>query len=138
MTIALQHSPSSDPCEFQGSQVATECYNGLTLRPKQGTALSALVMGLSDEAAAEVAGVHRVTVTRWRLHDRAFQTAFLARLADLWAMEANHLRALVPKAIDTLHALLETGSEQTQLRAAVEILRLSRILAADRAAQQCP
>lgn len=97
------------------------------LSPKQEIAISALVIGLSDRAAAEHAGVHRVTVARWRLYDDTFRAAYIERLADIWTDAAEHLRALVPQAVDTLHHLLECGDDRTRLRAANEIVKLANV-----------
>lgn len=125
MESALVQQTTCEPDESAGTGIATDCYTPTgELSPKQGTAISALVIGLSDRIAAEHAGVHRVTVTRWRLHDEAFRAAYIERLASKWADAAEHLRTLVPQAIDTLHHLLECGDDRTRLRAAVEIVKL--------------
>ena len=132
MGTALAKANAHETLEAKADADATDCYKfPAELSPKQQTAISALVMGLSDERAADHAGVHRVTVTRWRLYDEAFQVVYLDRLADLWIVQAEHLRALIPKAIDTLHSALECGDDRARVRAAVEILRL-----ADRASRR--
>ncbi len=126
MSTALQLQTAHETDGPGGSGLATNCYTPTgELSPKQGTAISALAMGLSDRAAAEHAGVHRVTVTRWRLHDDTFRAAYTERLTSIWTDAAEHLRTLVPQAVDTLHHLLECGDDRTRLRAAVEILKLA-------------
>ena len=126
MGTALAQATAPETGDTGADGRATDCYKfSGELSPKQQTAISALVMGLSDERAADHAGVHRVTVSRWRLYDDAFQAAYLERLADLWIVEAEHLRAPIPKAIDTLHSVLECGDDRARVRAAVEILRLA-------------
>ena len=128
MESALLEQNAHAGDESAGTGLATDCYTQTgELSPKQGTAISALVMGLSDRAAAEHAGVHRVTVTRWRLYDEAFRAAYIERLASRWADAAEHLRTLVPQAIDTMHHLLECGDDRTRLRAAVEIVKLVNV-----------
>ena len=125
MKSALVEQTAHEGDESAGSGLATDCYKPTgELSPKQGTAIDALVIGLSDRAASEHAGVHRVTVTRWRLYDEAFRAAYVERLASRWADAAEHLRTLVPQAINTLHHLLECGDDRTRLRAAVEIVKL--------------
>jgi hypothetical protein len=59
--------------------MATKGYkrlHGVTV--KQQNAIDRLVAGDTDEQAAQAAGVHRVTVSKWRLHDPAFQAALNA------------------------------------------------------------
>ncbi len=51
----------------------------------------------------------------------------MEHLASIWTDAAEHLRALVLQAVDTLHHLLECGDDRTHLRAAVEILKLANV-----------
>ena len=126
MESALLQQTAQEGDTSDGAALATDCYTPRAeLSPRQGTAISALVTGLSDRAAAEHAGVHRVTVTRWRLYDDTFRAAYIERLAERWTDAAEHLRALIPQAIDTLHHLLECGDDRTRLRVAVEIVKLA-------------
>ena len=126
MQTALLQQTAHEADGSAGGGLATDCYTPVgDLSPKQAIAISALVTGLSDLAAAEHAGVHRVTVTRWRLYDDTFRAAYIERLADIWTDAAEHLRTLVPQAVDTLHHLLECGDDRTRLRAAVEIVKLA-------------
>ncbi len=62
---------------------ATERYDLLLqLDPKQAKALEVLAAGGSHEAAAEAAGVHRVTVTRWANHHPEFVAEMNRRRLD--------------------------------------------------------
>lgn len=126
MGTALAQATAPGPSDVETAADATDCYTfPRDLSEKQRTAISALVTGLSDRETAEHAGVHRVTITRWRLYDAAFQAVYLQRLSDHWAVAAEHLRALVPQAMDTLHYLLECGDDRTRLKAALGILKLA-------------
>ena len=128
MESALVEQTAREGDESAGSGLATDCYTQSgELSPKQGIAIGGLVIGLSDRAAAEHAGVHRVTVTRWRLYDDTFRATYIKRLAQRWTDAAEHLRILVPQAVETLHHLLECGDDRTRLRAAVEIVKLANV-----------
>lgn len=89
----------------------------------QENAVDALVCGKTDAETAALVGVHRVTVTRWRLYDPVFQAALNVRRAEVWAVGPARLRALIPKAVDVLAASLEADGPE-RLRAAVELLKL--------------
>ena len=91
----------------------TKCYQMLhDLTVKQQNAIDRLVAGDTDEQAAQAAGVHRVTVSNWRLHDPAFQAALNARRQEVWGASADRLRSLVPRAIDTLATRLGTSQSR--------------------------
>ena len=102
---------------------ATDRYTVLQrLSPKQVRAIGCLSYGLSDELTADRVGVHRVTVTRWRLYDETFRAAFADRLGELWSHSLDHLRALLPTALSTLQWAMECGDERTKVRAALGLL----------------
>ncbi len=104
---------------------ATECYTTLqTLSARKERAIGALVIGMTDAEAAEKAGVHRVTVTRWRLYDDAFRAALTDRLSGLWETCLFHLRALVPQAIGTIQYVMECGDDRVRLQAALGLMKL--------------
>lgn len=130
-TATMATKPKSRPilCDDSDVAAATQCYSDPHgLSPKQLTAISALSIGLSDEAAARYAGVHRVTVTRWRLDHEAFRAAFLERMQEKWAEAADQLTALIPQAMDTLKWPLECADDRTRVRTAIEIVKLTRTL----------
>ncbi len=105
---------------------ATDRYSPLQpLSPKQRTAIGGLCIGLSDEDAAHQAGVHRVTVTRWRLYDEVFRAALADRLDEIWSDCLPRLQTMVTRAMDVLHASLELGDEKTRVKVAMELLRLA-------------
>lgn len=67
---------------------------GLTAR--QAIALHALVMGQSQQEAADAAKVHRNTICHWLYHSETFQAHFIAAQRMLWgqAMRSVHSEAL--------------------------------------------
>jgi hypothetical protein len=93
------------------------------LTVKQENAIDMLVMGGTDSEVAEGIGVHRVTVTRWRLYDPQFEAELNARRKAIWGSAVDRLRALLPRAIDALEAELDDGRHRT--RAAVSVLQLA-------------
>jgi hypothetical protein len=100
----------------------TKSYKRLQLTLPQLNAIDALVAGKSDMEVAGIVGVHRVTVSKWRLYDPYFQAELNARRRALWGDAAERLRALLPKAIDTLEAEL---SGDKRLAAALQVIRLT-------------
>jgi hypothetical protein len=105
---------------------ATECDKALQpaeLNHRQLTAVDALLGGANDEEAAAAAGVHRVTVNRWKNHNFYFVAELRARRGELWESAVERLRALLPKAIDRLEREIADGPDG--LRAALELVKLT-------------
>ena len=50
----------------------------------QLNAIDLLPPGKTDTEAAELLGLHRTTVTKWRLYDPVFQAALNRRRAEAW------------------------------------------------------
>jgi len=98
---------------------------GLTL-PQQN-AVDLLAAGKTDTEAAELLGLSRVTVSKWRLYDPEFLAALNSRRAEVWGAGCERLRALVPKALDALADALEDKESPHRLRAALEVLRLAEL-----------
>ena len=98
---------------------------GLTL-PQQN-AVDLLAAGKNDTETALALGLHRVTVTRWRLYDPLFQTALNRRRAELWGRACDRLRSLVPKALTALDRALESSCLTEQMKAAAVVLRLAQL-----------
>ena len=90
--------------------VRTPCRNR-ELTPTQCAALDQLILGKSDRETAEAIGVHRVTVTRWRLHDQLFRAQFKRLKLEIMTGSVNRLRTLVPKALDCLAHHLNPRSD---------------------------
>ena len=98
---------------------------GLTVQ--QRNAIDLLIAGKTDLEVAQALGLNRVTVTRWRLYDVLFQAELGRQRHALWSAGADRLRALVPKAIDTVERALERAQEQDQMdvRLAMQILKMA-------------
>src|SRR5260370_21653508 len=96
---------------------------GLTL--PQESALDLLAGGKTDRETAELLGLARPTISRWRLYDPVFAAALNQRRAEIWGAAADRLRALVPEALDALADALKKADPTNRLKAASEILRLA-------------
>jgi hypothetical protein len=101
---------------------------GLTL--DQQSAVDLLASGKTDTETAELLKLNRVSVTRWRLYDPAFQAALNVRRADIWGAAAERLRALLPKAIDALADALSDADNLDRVNVALAVLKLIGPLAA--------
>jgi hypothetical protein len=92
------------------------------LSVKQENAIDMLVTGAIDSEVAKAVGVNRVTITRWRLYNPAFEAELNRRRKDVWGASVDRLRALLPRALDALEE--ELGGRH-RLRAAVSVLQLA-------------
>lgn len=86
---------------------------GLTI--EQLNAIDLLITGKTDQAVADAVGVSRPTVTSWRLYDAYFQAELNQRRKEVWGASADRIRALLPKALDTLEKAIDEGSYQAAL-----------------------
>lgn len=82
---------------------------------EQLNAIDLLVTGKTDQAVADAVGVARPTVTKWRLDDPHFQAELNRRRKEVWGASADRIRALLPKAFDTLEKAIDEGSYQAAL-----------------------
>jgi hypothetical protein len=98
---------------------------GLTL-PQQ-KAVDLLALGHSDTKVAELVGVARETVCRWRCHSPTFQAELNARRAALYAASVDRLRSLTEKALAILGANLDNPVGIYRTKSAIEVLKLARL-----------
>jgi hypothetical protein len=98
---------------------------GLTM--PQLNAIDLLAAGKTDKETAELLGLSRTCVTKWRLYDPVFQAALNRRRSEVWAVGIDRLRSLIPKALDALADVLDNHSSPNRLKAASEILRLAQL-----------
>ncbi|MES5265451.1 helix-turn-helix domain-containing protein [Priestia megaterium] len=87
---------------------ATNSYkreHGLTI--EQLNAIDLLIVGKTDKEVADITGVNRVTVTKWRNYDIYFQAELNQRRKAVWNVSIDKMRALVPKAIEKLEKEIE-------------------------------
>lgn len=97
--------------------------NPAELTVAQLSAVDLLAAGKNDVETAEALNLHRVTVTRWRNYSPEFRAALAERRKAVWGSAADRLRALLPKALDTLAVELEHGPDKAKV--ALAVLRLA-------------
>jgi hypothetical protein len=91
--------------------------HGLTLA--QQSAVDLLAAGKSDTETAAALQLNRVTVTRWRLYSPEFRAALADQRSAIWGASAGRLRALLPKALDTLAEALDSANDKVTVALAV-------------------
>ena len=89
-----------------------------------------LLVGKHDQEVADAIGVHRVTVTRWRLYHPQFQATLNERRAAAWQASKDAYLDLLPKAVEVLRAELEQAGPQ-RVKIALALLRSSPLPHAD-------
>lgn len=89
------------------------------LTPQQLAAADMLATGRTVTETAEALGVARQTVSGWRNQCHDFRAEVGRRRAEIWETSGARLRALLPKALDTLEQSLQAGS----IAAAMAVLR---------------
>jgi hypothetical protein len=97
-------------------------YAAPPVTPRQQTAIELLVAGATDMHAAEVAGVDRTTIWRWK-KDPHFQAAFDLARELAFGETVDRLRALAPHAVESLEQHVRSGDQM----ASVRLLRLIRV-----------
>lgn len=93
------------------------------LSAQQEQVLTALLDGKTESEAAQIAGVEPDWPRKWFENDALFVAELNRRRKADWAHWQERLRRLVPKAEDSLEAILKCDDERTRLAAAVAILR---------------
>ncbi len=98
---------------------------GQELSVVQLNAVDLLVVGKTDQAAAEAVGVTRQTVNGWRNANPWFAAELNRRRQDLWGVSVDQLRALLPRAVAVLAEELDGGNDRAGV--ALSILRLGGV-----------
>jgi hypothetical protein len=98
---------------------------GLTVA--QLNAVDLLASGRNDREVAELLGLARPTVCKWRLYHPEFIAALNQRRAEVWCSGIDRLRSLIPQALDVLAKFLEVGAPPVRVRAAAVILALAKL-----------
>jgi hypothetical protein len=97
--------------------MTTDSYKALReLSERQQIALEALLEGKTHAEAAERAGVHRVTVSKWSAGHPAFQAELNRRRAEINVQRAARLRELDAAALDAVAAQLETNDAEFAMK----------------------
>jgi hypothetical protein len=97
------------------------------LTPEERTALAALVQGQAVTDAARRAGVSPGTVRRWLRDDPTFIAAYNAALCERDAGPRTALAALGQKAVGILREAMDGYAEPSEMRAAVEVVKLLKL-----------
>jgi hypothetical protein len=95
----------------------------------QLSAIDLLVSGKNDKETAELLGLSRTAVTKWRLYDPVFQATLNLRRTEVWGAGIDRLRSLIPKALDALAEEMESKENPNRLKAALEVLRIAQLSA---------
>ena len=91
------------------------------LSNEQQQVVTLIVKGKSFSEAAEDVGAEEATVAEWQ-RDAKFVAALNRRRKEQWNSCEDRLRALLPKALGTIEAALE--SDDMGLKAALAVLRI--------------
>jgi DNA topoisomerase VI subunit B len=86
------------------------------LTGSQLAAVNALMAGGTHEDAAQAAGVHRVTVTRWVNHHPAFIAELNRARADLARRTRSKIVRVTKLAMEVVEASLEAGDQEAALK----------------------
>ena len=81
---------------------------------------------MKNEEIAKEVGVHRVTLSNWRLHHPGFQAALNARRVAVWSGSQDRMRALLGQAMDVVKEDLQSPSPGRS-KLALEVLKLGGI-----------
>jgi len=97
-----------------------------TLTPEKASVVDILAAGGSLEDVQKATGVEAETVRAW-LRDADFVAALNVRTNEVRDAHLDRLRAMVPKALDTLEGLLESQDEAVRLRVASYVLKAAAL-----------
>ena len=98
----------------------------VTLTPEQWSAVDFLATGGSLGDVQKATTVEAATVRAW-LRDADFVAALNVRTNEVRDAHLDRLRAMVPKALDTLEGLLESQDEAVRLRASTYVLKATGV-----------
>src|SRR5436190_560435 len=99
----------------------------LHVSPSQELAIAALLTGATHTKAAETAGVHRVTVTRWVQHHAGFRATFNQHLEELRDSQRHRLRSLLCRAMENIAERIEAGDTDASLNL-IKLMGLGEVL----------
>ena len=113
----------TDQSERSAERYAKQETEKQALKDQQMLAIPLIVVGKSDAQVADVVGVARETVNRWRNHDEDFQKElYQSRRAHINA-RISALSSVNTKAIEVMEELLDSDDEQIRMRAAMHLLK---------------
>ena len=85
------------------------------LTHKQISAIALLLLGLTDQQTADEVGVHRVTVTRWRLYNLRFQAELNRRSSEMFNVFRRRLMLLALKSASVLEQSIDRGEAASSM-----------------------
>lgn len=94
------------------------------LSPSQELAVEAILVGKVDREAAQIAGVSRETVTRWRLHHRGFITELNARRKAIWSTSQDRLLSIILLALEAIADELGNKASPKRFEGALAFLKV--------------
>lgn len=97
---------------------------------KQRIAIEMLMMGASFSKIADELRIARRTLFAWRHDDPDFIAELDRRRRELWGDSADHLRALLPDAVEVLESFLRDTYDKNRFKAATTLLRLANVRSA--------
>lgn len=93
-----------------------QCYESLrALTPSQYLAINILETGATHQAAADGAGVHRVTVSRWVHHHPAFRAELNRRCEERSERLSAKIAEITFDALEVIHEAIQGGDANTAL-----------------------
>src|SRR5687768_6239698 len=99
-----------------GNRMATRGYvRKLGLSLDQLRAIDLFLVGQNDTQVAHNLNLHRVTVTRWRLHDPFFRVELNRRRKEYWSGATDAMRAILPAALETFREQLHISPNRGRL-----------------------
>ncbi|WP_453992372.1 hypothetical protein [Bacillus nitroreducens] len=96
--------------------------HGLTV--DQLNAIDLLVIGKNDQETADIVGLNRVTVTKWKNYDFYFQAELNKRRRDIFGSSIDKMRSLIPKSLERLEEELD---KDYGWKVALEIIKITGI-----------
>jgi hypothetical protein len=97
--------------------VTTKRYKSLRqLTTQQGVAIEALMEGATHAEAADRAGVHRVTVSKWARGHPAFKAELARRRLERHQQHADRLRDLDAAALESVDARIRENDAEFALK----------------------
>lgn len=111
--------------------------NDKELSQRRQNAIPLLLQGMSDAEVAGQVGVDRVTVFRWRKHERFAREVERLR-AVLVRSHMARVQGMLEPALEIVRKQLQSDDPKIQLRAAAMLLRLATPARLERAGKTAP
>lgn len=90
----------------------------------QLNAIDLITAGLRDKEVAELVGVARETVTRWRLYNPKFQAELFRRRHEVWSSCTDKIRCIFLEALNSLDSTLKYGGVTKHSGLVLDVIKL--------------